>query len=151
MTSEVASLRITIPIPPGLLALNRKHEPHARRYIADRETQVRTTIGNSKSWQAAFDEAVLHVRQAAVINGWKTRESLVRVSILAMWPQEKGDIDAPCKAVLDALEAGGVVTNDRLCVPVTLDRVWLAPPGEIVVTVEDVGESALRMFDRGGE
>ncbi len=143
----MATLRITIPISPGLLAINRKHEPHVRRR---RDGQEYAAIGNTDRFSAAFDEAVLHVRQAVVREGWKTRESLVNVTILAMWPHEKGDIDACAKAVCDALEAGGVVTNDRLVASATLTRVWLAPPGEIVVTVEDVESAALRQFDGGG-
>jgi Holliday junction resolvase RusA-like endonuclease len=132
----VATLRITIPIPPGELAINRKYEPHVRRRRDGREYAA---IGNTDRFSAAFDEAVLHVRQAVASEAWRTRDRHVSVSIVSMWPSSKGDVDAPCKAVLDSLEAGGVVTDDRLCLPVTLDRIYLAPPGEIVVTVEDVG------------
>lgn len=143
----MARLHFTIPVPPGLLALNRKHERHT--FIRDGVTL--RTIGNTKSFEAAFDEAVLAVRQAVVLQGWTEREGPVSVGIVAHWPERKGDIDAPVKAVLDALQAGGVVTNDRLCIGVKLQRAWRADYPRIDVVVEDVGESALRMFDQGGD
>lgn len=128
-------LRFTLPIPPGKLAINRRYEPQVRRR---RDGSTHLTVGTTGSSEAAFDEAVFCVRQAVASQAWKTRESFVDVTIVSMWPEEKGDLDSPCKMVLDALQAGGVVINDRLVASATLMRVWLAPPGEIVVTVKDV-------------
>ncbi len=127
-------LRFTIPIPPGLLAINRKYEPQSR----SREGKRWTEIGIRKEWAAAFDEAVMHVRQAVVANRWRARERHVEVTIVSHWPTNDGDCDATCKAVLDILQAANVVVNDRLCRPVHLDDTHeVFRPGEISVVVED--------------
>lgn len=129
-------LRIVIPMPPGLLALNKKSERHA--YVRDGVT--RRTIGTRSEWAAAFDEAVLHIRQARALQGWGTREDYeVDIAVVAHWPHDKGDHDAVAKAVSDALQAAGVYENDSQVREGRYRRVWGSSEPRIEVMVEDVG------------
>lgn len=134
----MSTIYIVLPIPPGLLAINRKHEPQTRT----RKNKTKyTAIGTADAFKAAYAEAVVHVRQAKVTAKWTTRETGVLVDIFAAWPEHKGDIDAPIKACLDALQAGGIVTDDRQCNYVTASRAWGAHTGRIMITVRDWGDA----------
>lgn len=91
----MTALDITIPVPPGEVAIN-------RRYAKD--------FRLAKRWRAGRDEIVLRLRQA-----WRSApiDGPVRVEVHAHWPTARGDIDAPLKAALDALEHAGVIINDQ--------------------------------------
>jgi Holliday junction resolvase RusA-like endonuclease len=67
-------------------------------------------------------------RQWREAMGWEIRAQRPpafdqRVSVSITLPQAtRGDADNRCKAVLDLLQEAGVVTNDKLCDPVSIGR-----------------------------
>lgn len=106
-------------MPPGLVAINRRYTKGFRL---------------SKSWSAARDELVLLFAQ-----DWICGEGLdgpisgdVSVTIHETWPQDKGDIDSPLKAVLDALQHAEVLVNDK---QVKELHVYVLDPGDATLKV----------------
>ena len=111
----MSDLDITIGMPPGLVAINRRY---AKNFKLD------------KSWKAARDELVLLFAQE-----WMGKPALagdVGVAIFETWPTHAGDIDSPIKAVLDALEHAEVYGNDKQVV-------------DLQVIKEPSGPAALRV------
>lgn len=129
----MATITITLPIEPGRLAINRKS---ALRYGKGNKK----VIGNSDGYTAAVDEATLHVRQAVVRERWRTRGMPVHVLIHAYWPSARGDLDAVAKGVLDSLQHGLAVTDDKLVSECLLRRSWSCSRPRIEVTVTDEEE-----------
>ena len=119
LRTEPSVLEATIRMPPGLLAINDKFEvaPIRRKGKAPRYE-----IRLKSSFRAAIHEAIIFVRQAVVSSGWQMRGSAA-AWVMTHWPgdEEEGDVDATIKAALDALEGGGVVSNDKVIRPVWLD------------------------------
>jgi Holliday junction resolvase RusA-like endonuclease len=91
-----------------------------------------------KQWRQAAVEAV---KRAVAETGWQTVTGPVAAEIVAIWPRKIasgemagfafGDIDAPVKAVLDAVAAGGVIEDDKQVVKARLTK----QHGEPCVTV----------------
>ena len=100
----MTALDITVPVPPGEVAVN-------RRYCKSGVL--------ARRWRAGRDEIVMHLRQA-----WRKEPIAgpVRVELHAHWPTAAGDVDSPVKAVLDALQHAGVVVNDRQIIDLHVTR-----------------------------
>ena len=62
------------------------------------------------------------VRSQMNEHGWKQIAARCSVSAITYWPTEAGDVDATSKAILDCLQAGGAIVNDKQVRPLTLDR-----------------------------
>jgi len=91
-------LTFVLPIAPGELAVNRAWR--------------KTTHGMRRSQR--YTEAIRAVSGdiRGALGDWPYRDFPVEVRIDAFWPSPKGDIDAPIKGILDALEKSGVIRND---------------------------------------
>ncbi len=101
----MSDLDITIGMPPGLVAINRRY---TKNFKLD------------KSWKAARDELVLMFAQE-----WMGKPALtgdVGVAIFETWPTHAGDIDSPIKAVLDALQHAEVYKDDKQVVDLTVSK-----------------------------
>lgn len=132
----MAVLRVTFPIPPGLLAANRRDQ------IGYRQTRNgrKPVIVKADAWAAAQDELILAVRQACVLQRWRTWGSRRVAYVVAesFWPEDKGDHDAPAKAICDALQAGGAIENDDQITHGLYLRTWgdARPRIEIALATE---------------
>lgn len=129
----MTALRIVIPMSPGLLAVNRKNAIH---HIGGH-----ARIGTASAYQAACDEAELHIRSAVNRARWKTRSTEVVVRIESHWPTRRGDWDANSKTVSDLLAKGGVYTDDKKVREGSLRRFWRSDNPRIEITVTDAEET----------
>ena len=129
----MARLCITLDIPPGDLAINRRLVPQHNRH---RQPTGRLIL--RKSYRAALEEAALVVRQACIRNAWPIATSNVCVTVVTHWRTARGDAEATTKAVCDALEQGGCVANDKLCKPLVIDAVHGDKRPRIEITVEAI-------------
>lgn len=119
-------LRVTLGLPPGHLAINKRNK------IA--HTKDGPRIVKAKRYAKGQADAYLDVRQAAILAGWRIPRAACAL-VRTHWPTDEGDVDACCKAVLDALQAGRVVENDRHLAPVVLDHVHDDPDPRIEIVV----------------
>lgn len=93
-------ISVWVEVPPGFLAVNRAY--------------TRTRTGVRKSTRYAVGRA--RVAEALVLAAdGETWTGPVSVRIRAVWAPggPVGDVDAPIKGVLDAIEDSGLITNDR--------------------------------------
>lgn len=92
---------ISIVIDPGSLRTNSRH------IIARGELRLTAT------YRQALEHAALQVRQACILQSWRTTRNPVRVEMTTYWSRANADVDACVKATLDALQKGGVVADDK--------------------------------------
>ncbi len=103
-------LEVEVAIPPGDLAINR----------AWRRTptgMVKSAV-YKESRRLLADELRLAHGDRPTYAGW------VKVEILEWWPTKEGDVDAPVKGVLDALQAARVIEDDKRVQRVTAEKFW---------------------------
>lgn len=130
-------MRITLAINPGDLAVNGRLVP---RY--DPKTKhVTGRLVLSPKFRDALNVATVMVRQAKVKQGWTTSKKMLRVSIFTRWPGPDGDTDAVCKGVIDSLQEGLIVVNDKQCRPITLDAAWNCKEPGIDVELEEIADA----------
>lgn len=78
------------------------------------------------------------LREAAENVGWpRNFRGEIRVRIEAYWPGTLGDVDAPIKGVLDALQLAGVVLDDKQVCHVSCERMRDAQNPRLVVHVAE--------------
>ena len=120
-------LSCTIHLPPGDLAVNR----------AWRVTQARTLV-KSKLYRQSRKLVADELRDAADHAEWpRGFRGEVRVRIEAYWPGSLGDVDAPIKGVLDALQQAGVVLDDKQICHVSCERLRDDADPRLVVHVAE--------------
>lgn len=112
-------MRFILDINPGDVSNNSRLIPEY-----DRLRRPTGRLIDSPEYRAGLQSMALQVASQRHQHGWRTvrKPALVSVSIVTYWPTWNGDVDATSKACLDALEQGGVVENDRQCLPVTMTR-----------------------------
>ncbi len=117
--STIDSIRLVLRVNPGDVSNNRRHVPEY-----DRRRRPTGRLILSREYRSGLDEMALQVASQRHAEGWTTvrKPSFVTVSIVTYWPTWQGDVDATSKASIDALQLGGIVENDRQCLPVTLSR-----------------------------
>lgn len=76
------------------------------------------------------------VRSTRNRNRWPTLSGRCSVSATTYWKTEAGDVDATSKAILDALQQGGAIVNDKQVRPLHLDRGTDKARPRIEITVE---------------
>ena len=91
---------LTLAIDPGLIKNN------------DRYTIAHGRLILSGAYRSGCEHCALMVRQACIVQQWRTTERPVRVVMTTWWPTRRGDVDATSKAVLDSLQNGGAIAND---------------------------------------
>lgn len=109
-------VRLVVPIAPGEGAINRRFVSVARGRMV--------TAKRYRSFTAAVAE---QAQAAAAVHG-RFEQGEVAVAIVEYWPRLHrthgnagiafGDVDAPVKAVLDGLKAGGLLDDDARVVEV---------------------------------
>lgn len=112
-------MRFVLDINPGDVSSNRRHIPEY-----DRRRRPTGRLILSSEYRAGLRSMSLQVKSQRNKMRARTiaKPAFVRVSIVTYWPTWQGDVDATSKASIDALQLGGVVENDRQCMPVTLSR-----------------------------
>lgn len=110
-------MKIDLAVDPGDVSVNRRFVPQFDR------GKPTGRIILSSAYRSEVAAMALQVRQACIKRGWKTSKRTCTVTIVTRWPGPNGDRDSTCKAVLDALQEGGAVVNDRQLIP-TLDAQW---------------------------
>ncbi len=113
---------VEVAIPPGDLAVNRAWR--------------KTPEGMMKS--AVYKETRNLLRDEIRLAYEGTWVGWVRVEIVEYWPEDKGDVDAPIKGVLDALQAARVIEDDKRVQKVTAEKFWDPDNPRIVVKVEGI-------------
>lgn len=116
----IDSLRITIPISPGIGRVN-------GRFTMRRRGKGGSAFpGKTASYQRFVDAVAKHAGAAARSSGVRVRGP-ASVSVTQWWPEARhlddvdvalGDVDGPLKAILDGLQAGGVLDDDARVVEV---------------------------------
>ena len=136
----------SFPIPPGLLSTNAKFIAGAPRPTCTR------------SFNLAKQEVALLTRDAMNRHGWRTLTGPVTALVVCSWENEKGgDYNCSEKGIVDAVVLGGALLNDKQIRVCTLLRHVGAEPGITVALAAEtrssaeILESALRMFDQGGD
>lgn len=119
------TINLELPYPPSVNA-----------YWAVRKYRGRVGVGKSAAaiaWHAAAAAAILEAgRPTAGL-------AAVRLEITAHPPRRSCDVDNCLKAILDALEAAGVVEDDNQVAEILVRRGPVEKaPGRVVVTVERV-------------
>jgi Holliday junction resolvase RusA-like endonuclease len=128
---------LEVDLAPGDLRINAKAQI--------RKTARGYRIGNSRLYRSAKAYAAQCLRVQ-----WAGREPLqgpLSVLIVEEWPRlhrqgpayglPLGDLDAPLKGILDALEAAGVVGDDAQVVELRVSKRH-SKPGRIRVVVEQL-------------
>lgn len=133
-------------IPPGLLATNAKFKAGTPRPVC------------TDSFKAAQREIELETRSTMNKHGWRMLTGKVRALVVCSWADERGgDYNCNEKGVIDAVTKGGAMRDDVQVTVCTLIRHVGAAPGITVAhaaetrSSAEILESALRMFDQGGE
>jgi Holliday junction resolvase RusA-like endonuclease len=127
-------MKVEIGINPGDVSINRRMVPEWRG-----GKPTGRLVLNSE-YRSGVDSMSLQVRQACIKQGWKTSKRTCRAYIFTRWPGPEGDRDSVCKAVLDALQHGTVVVNDKQVIP-TLDASWNSRTPGITVEIEEVTDA----------
>lgn len=128
------TMRINLAVNPGDVSVNRRFAPQFDR------GKPTGRIILSSTYRSEVDALAMQVRQACIKQGWKTSKKACHARIFTRWPGPNGDRDACCKAVLDALEKGSAVVNDRQVIP-TLDAAWNCKDAGIEVVLEEVSDA----------
>lgn len=117
--SAIDSILLVLHVNPGDVSNNRRHVPEY-----DRRRRPTGRLILSREYRSGLDSMSTQVESQRHARGWSTirKPSIVSVSIVTYWPTWQGDVDATSKASIDALQLGGIVENDRQCLPVTLNR-----------------------------
>ena len=71
-------------------------------------------------------------------NRWRTIEGRCTVTAMSFWKTEAGDVDGNSKAILDCLQQGGAVVNDRQIKPVTYDRAKDSGRPRVEITLTEI-------------
>lgn len=124
---------IEIDVDPGDVSINRRLVPQH-----DRKGRPTGRLVKNRHYRSELERMGLIVRQACLRAGWRTTKRRVSVHVFTRWGGPLGDCDATAKAVVDSLQIGGVVANDKQCRPITLDCCWSSKQRGITVTVEEV-------------
>jgi Holliday junction resolvase RusA-like endonuclease len=127
-------MKIRLNINPGDISINRRMIPEWR----NGKPTGRLVLNSS--YRAGVDSMSLQVRQACLKQRWKTSKKTCQVRIMTRWPGPEGDRDSTCKAVLDALQHGTAVVNDKQCIPGPLDATWLSRDPGVDVEIDEVME-----------
>ena len=116
-------LEVRLPGPSGA-AINR-----AKRCGCRGTSPYSYSDDSYKEWRR---DAAWAVESAVEESKWRTVTTACAVEVVAYWPtlhrrgdadgMPRGDVDAPAKAVLDALQAGGAVSDDTLFTRATLEK-----------------------------
>ena len=124
------TITIILPGPSGA-AINK-----ARRCGCRGRTPYSYPSAEHVVWRAMADAAV---ESAVGVVGWSMPDGPVTVTITSWWPRVHrtgpaagmpiGDVDAPVKAVLDALARGGALKDDSQVAIVVASKM-IAFPGE---------------------
>ncbi len=115
-------LEVSVAIPPGDLAVN--------------QAWRKTPDGMAKSAVYKESRDLLRDEFRLVHDGMCT--DWVAVEIVEYWPEDKGDVDAPIKGVLDAMQAARVVLDDKQVQIVTAAKRVDADNPRILVRVESL-------------
>lgn len=136
----------TFDMDPFLLSTNRK-------FLAGTPRPVKTD-----SYRAAQYEIELLTRDTMNRRGWQPLEGPVTALVCCSWKDERGgDYSCNEKGVIDAVVRGGAMRNDKQVRFCQLIRHVGAAPGITVALAAEtrssaeILESALRMFDQGGD
>jgi len=97
---------VQVPLPPGDIAINRAWRP-------------KKDVKGFASTQIYKESRKLLADEFRIAAGHESTSQQVRVQIIASWPDDDGDVDAPIKGVLDALQAARVILDDKQVVHVT--------------------------------
>jgi Holliday junction resolvase RusA-like endonuclease len=127
-------MRVDLEVDPGEVSVNRRLVP---QYQGGKPTGRLILSSSFRSEVAAL---ALQVRQACIKQGWRTSKKTCRAYIFTRWPGPNGDRDAVCKAILDALQEGSAVVNDKQVIP-TLDASWNSRTPGITVEIEEVTDA----------
>lgn len=102
-----------ILLSPGDLAVNRAWR-----------TRKNGGMVKSALYRVSRKLAAAELRAAAEDHEWPVHHFAgeVSVRITAYWPGQRGDVDAPVKGILDALQHAGVVMDDRQVCSVSCTR-----------------------------
>lgn len=100
-------IKLWSSIPPGDLAVNRAWRKSKKGLV------------KSKLYRSSMEILALELVDAAKELGISRS---VRVAIEEWWPGPQGDVDAPIKGVLDALQKSGIITNDSQVVELCVNK-----------------------------
>lgn len=116
------------------IELELPYPPSVNTYWAVRKYRGRVAVGKSAkaiAWHASASAAILEAGRPTV------GLAAVKVEIVAHPPRRSCDVDNCLKAILDALEAAGVVENDNQVAEITVRRGAVErSPGRVLVTIE---------------
>lgn len=127
-------MRFVLSVRPGDISNNSRLVP-----ILDRRGRFQR-LGDSREYRAGLGSMALQIRSQRNAKGWPTLTGRCMVTAISYWPTWQGDVDANSKAILDCLQQGGAVENDRQIKPATFDRETdpKNPRVEITLTEIDV-------------
>ncbi len=120
---KVLKLEVSVAIPPGDLAIN--------------QAWRKTPDGMVKSAVYKDSRDLLRDEFRLVYDG-DTYAGWVDVEIVEYWPDDKGDVDAPIKGVLDALQAARVIEDDKRVRRVAATKFWDPDNPRLEVKVRSV-------------
>lgn len=122
--------RFVIEVSPGDVSNNSRLIPQQLR------GRYTGRLVDSTEYRNGLASMVMQVRSQRNRNRWPTITGRCSVSAVTYWKTESGDVDATSKAILDALQQGGMVANDKQVRPVHLDRGTDKARPRIEITVE---------------
>jgi Holliday junction resolvase RusA-like endonuclease len=117
---------VTLRIAPGELAVNR----------AWRKTDQ--GMRRSDRYKDAVKAVSADLRDVAAAERWRYRGFPVGVEIEAHWPDHVGDVDAPIKGILDAIQKAGIVQDDAQVVRIAVAKFMNSDDPRICIKVAHV-------------
>lgn len=93
---------------------------------------------DSTEYRNGLASMAMQVRSQRNRNRWPTITGPCSVSAVTYWPTESGDVEATSKAILDCLQQGGAVANDRQIRPATFDRAKDKANPRVEITLTEV-------------